>query len=157
MPREVLPIDQTASPGHHRKKQHRTPAALNELVIALMSQMPEPATAYEIAATSEALGKSLSAMQVYRVLDRLIAEGRVRRIECLSAYVITECERPIFLVCKACRSIAELPGDTLMLELEDFASKLGFAESRPFIEAVGVCFDCTQRSAEGRQANGEAR
>ena len=88
---------------------------------------------------------------VYRALDFLVANGFVHRIERLAAFAActhggTE-HNAGFLVCRACRRVAEtaLPRPARGLVAE--AAAAGFAIERTVVEAEGLCARC--RAAGG--------
>ncbi|MBK0398446.1 transcriptional repressor [Limibaculum sp. M0105] len=82
----------------------------------------------------------------YRALDFLVAHGFAHRIEKLNAYVActAPCERhdPVFMICRDCRAVAELPSAPIARDLEREAARIGFDIGRTVVEAEGLCPSC---------------
>lgn len=120
--------------------------------------------------TLEILLESHRAMGAYEMLDRLAAEGfgnqppvayraleflvenglahRVRRLNAFAACMHPgEVHAPVFLICRACDSVAEAPGAPVRAALDEAAAALGFTIERANIEALGLCPACAGKEA----------
>ncbi|MPL73030.1 Fur family zinc uptake transcriptional regulator [Rhodobacter sp. 140A] len=120
--------------------------------------------------TLEILLESHRAMGAYEMLDRLAAEGfgnqppvayraleflvenglahRVRRLNAFAACMHPgEVHAPVFLICRACDSVAEAPGAPVRAALDEAAAALGFTIERANIEALGLCPACAGKDA----------
>jgi len=118
--------------------------------------------------TLEILLESHRAMGAYEMLDRLAAEGfgnqppvayraleflvenglahRVRRLNAFAACMHPgEAHAPVFLICRACDSVAEAPGAPVRAALDEAAAALGFTIERANIEALGLCPACAAK------------
>lgn len=132
-----MPPERTASGTltAHKERQktaraHRLPAELDALVITLIKASNRPLTAYDIVRLSRDGGSPLAPIQVYRVLDRLIAAGRLPRIELLSAYLPAWSQPLGFVVCRSCQAVEALPVAYLMGAVLSHCEGTGFKLSR---------------------------
>ncbi len=119
--------------------------------------------------TLEILLETHRAMGAYDVLERLAAEGfgrqppvayralefleehglahRIRRLNAFAACMHpAEDHAPVFLICRACHSVAEAEGGGVGAALTAAAG--GFAVERMTVEALGLCPAC-QGAAHG--------
>jgi Fur family zinc uptake transcriptional regulator len=107
--------------------------------------------AYELLERFRAEGLSAQPPVAYRALDFLVANGLAHRIEKLNAYVA--CARPgaghapAFMICRACRRVAEAAEPAGEGPLDAAADRLGFSVERTVVEAEGLCPAC--RAAAG--------
>lgn len=107
-------------------------------------------TAYELLDRLSAAGLGNQPPVVYRALEFLVANGFVHRIERLGAFAACmhagERHAAGFLVCRACRSVAETPlAESPGLDAE--ASAAGFTIERIVVEAEGLCASCREEAA----------
>ena len=117
------------------------------LVLGALEQAGGPLSAYAIL---DALrGEGLRApLQVYRALDRLVAEGRVHRLESLNAFVA--CSHPAcghqpviaFAICEDCNSVAEITDPALTRRIHGLAREARFALEKSTVELRGRCPGC---------------
>ncbi len=109
-------------------------------------------TAYELLDRLRKAGLGQQPPAAYRALEFLVANGFAHRIERLGAYVAcvhggaSHCAA--FLVCRACRRVAEAALDEPEQALAAKAESVGFQVERVVVEAEGICETC------GRAANG---
>ncbi|MEO0937151.1 MAG: transcriptional repressor [Pseudomonadota bacterium] len=100
--------------------------------------------AYEVLAHLAAAGHGDQPPVAYRALNFLTEAGFAHKIEALNAYVACAhvgCSHaPVFLICTACKAVAEtqMPHDGL----SPVARASGFAIKRTVIEATGLCPAC---------------
>lgn len=103
-------------------------------------------TAYELLDRLREAGLGGQPPVAYRALDFLVEHGFAHRIERLGAYVAcsgSEGAHPAaFLICRACRAVAEATLPMGAPELQSFAGASGFAVERVTLEAEGVCAAC---------------
>ncbi|SEW23139.1 Fur family transcriptional regulator, zinc uptake regulator [Aliiroseovarius sediminilitoris] len=87
----------------------------------------------------------------YRALEFLVEQGFVHRIRRLNAFAACtspgDSHAPVFFICKACKAVAEVPGQSVRDEVDRIASALGFAVERTNIEALGLCPTCSAEAA----------
>jgi Fur family transcriptional regulator, zinc uptake regulator len=107
-------------------------------------------TAYELLDRLDAAGLGSAPPVVYRALDFLVANGFAHRIERLGA--VAACAHAGhphgagFLVCRACRRVAESPLPPPR-GLSAEAAAAGFAIERVVVEAEGLCARCRGQAA----------
>jgi Fur family zinc uptake transcriptional regulator len=108
-------------------------------------------TAYELLGRLATAGLGSAPPVAYRALDFLVAHGFAHRLEGLGAYVA--CTRggdehaAAFLVCRACRTVAETAPPLPARALDAAATAAGFAVERVTVEAEGLCRACRERAA----------
>ena len=124
--------------------------ALRQRVLALVWDSHKPIGAYEILDRFREEGRKAAPPTVYRALDFLIEAGLVHRLDSLNAYV--GCPDPAsshtgqFLICRQCRTVAELDDPEIDTLVEMKAKQLGFTAVHQMLEIQGLCSDC--RSAD---------
>lgn len=87
-------------------------------------------------------------LQVYRALDKLVAQGRVHRLESLSAFVA--CQHPdcenhattVFMICEKCGKVSERSDGRIGRDVEVLARDENFAVHKSSIELRGLCGKC---------------
>jgi Fur family zinc uptake transcriptional regulator len=108
-------------------------------------------TAYEILDELAGAGLGSQPPVVYRALDFLVANGLAHRIERLAAFAAcTHAESAHnagFLICRACRRVAETPLPRPARELIVEAAAAGFTIERTVMEAEGLCSRCREVAA----------
>ena len=104
--------------------------------------------AYEILDRLAAEGRRAAPPVAYRALDFLVAHGFAHRIEKLNAFVACARpasgagEAPAFLICRACRQVAEISAAPAAGALAPEAARLGFRPERTVVEIEGLCPAC---------------
>lgn len=102
--------------------------------------------AYELLDRLAAEGYGSQPPVAYRALEFLVEHGlahRIRRLNAFAACVHPEEDHaPAFLICRACRAVAEAPADAARGAVEAAAVTLGFAVERVNVEALGLCPAC---------------
>lgn len=133
--------------------QRLTP--IRELVLRLIWQSHQPLGAYELLPELAQAGFNSAPPTVYRALDFLQELGLIHRIASMNAFI--GCSHPTqthpnaFLICRECRSAAELDTHELNSALQSATRRLGFQVERESIELMGLCQQC--QAAEPRSAN----
>jgi Fur family transcriptional regulator, zinc uptake regulator len=117
------------------------------LVLEKLSQTDLPKSAYTL--LDELRGDGLKApLQVYRALDKLVAQGRVHRLESISAFVA--CQHPdcqshaatVFMICEKCGKVSEKADAAVATVLAGVARSEGFQADHMSIEMRGSCGKC---------------
>ncbi len=122
-------------------------------VLELVWSSHKPIGAYDIL---QQLGKesgSAAPPTVYRALEFLIEAGLVHRLDSLNAFI--GCPEPLqghagqFLICRNCRTVAELSDAGIEELVRDTARQHGFEATRQMLEIDGLCKNCrtAQQSA----------
>ena len=119
-------------------------------VLELLSEAHRAMGAYELLDRLRAEGIGSQPPVVYRALDFLIEAGFAHKLERLNAYVA--CCHPAgdpgsdhaacFLICAACRKVAEIEDPALDLAVAQAAAQRGFAMRRTVLEIEGTCPAC---------------
>lgn len=117
------------------------------LVLDKLSETDQPMSAYTL--LDELRGQGLKApLQVYRALDKLVAQGRVHRLESISAFVA--CQHPdcqshaatVFMICEKCGKVSERADSAVAKALLDVAHVERFVTEKTSVEMRGHCGKC---------------
>jgi Fur family transcriptional regulator, zinc uptake regulator len=117
------------------------------LVLDKLSKTDQSMSAYTL--LDELRGDGFKApLQVYRALDKLVEQGRVHRLESISAFVA--CQHPdcqghsatVFMICEKCGKVSEQADASVAKVLNDMARAEGFVVERTSIEIRGSCGKC---------------
>lgn len=126
-----------------------TPKRQNILLVLLRSEAP--LSAYEIVEHyREMYHESLPAMSVYRILNFLVDNKLVHKLETTNQFLPCahiacdhEHEVPQFLICDKCHFVEEVGlRKTLVKELQESVKKTGFEMSNQQLELHGTCTKC---------------
>ena len=125
---------------------------LRRRVLEMIWNGHEPVRAYDLLDKLRAERRGAAPPTVYRVLDFLCRGGLVHRIESLNAYV--GCGDPRlhhagqFLICRDCRTVAELDAPEITSAIAEKARGAGFKVGGQTIEITGLCPDCQGEGTE---------
>ena len=107
--------------------------------------------AYDILEILRSEGQTAQPPVAYRALDFLVEHGFAHKVERLNAFIACahpgEAHAPAFLICRACKSVAEAPSAALIADLSGTAAQAGFAVETTTVEAVGLCPNCAEAEA----------
>jgi Fur family zinc uptake transcriptional regulator len=135
--------------------QRLTPVRRRTLEILLESH--HALGAYDVLDRLAADGFGKQPPVAYRALEFLEDQGLAHRIRRLNAF--TACmhpgaaHAPVFLICRACQSVAEAPGEAVAHVLSDAAAAMGFTVERSTVEALGLCPACAPSAGEAPHAD----
>lgn len=121
---------------------------LRRQVLEIVWRQHEPIGAYEILAEIAKGRDKAAPPTVYRALEFLQEAGLVHRLDSINAFF--GCERPDsphsgqFLVCSACRRVAELEEPVLKPSLQEQARALGFHLEGSVVEIKALCTQCAR-------------
>jgi Fur family zinc uptake transcriptional regulator len=119
---------------------------LRRRVLELVWTSHKPVGAYDILQKLNREGRKAAPPTVYRALEFLIEAELVHRLDSLNAFV--GCADPSsshtgqFLICRACRSVAELDDSDISNVVQQAASDLGFTAVQQMLEIQGLCRAC---------------
>ena len=106
--------------------------------------------AYEVLERLNADGFGNQPPVAYRALGFLVENGLAHRIRRLNAFTACICpgerHRPIFLICRACDTVAEAAENTVQPALDEAAAAANFKIERANIEILGLCPSCQEKS-----------
>jgi Fur family zinc uptake transcriptional regulator len=120
--------------------------SIRRRVLELVWNSHTPVGAYDILESINSEGKKAAPPTVYRALDFLIEANLVHRLDSINAFV--GCPDPghshagQFLICRECRSVAELDDTDINELVERKVSDLGFSAIHQTLEIQGLCQDC---------------
>lgn len=102
--------------------------------------------AYDILEVLRNEGHTAQPPIAYRALDFLVAHGFAHKVERLNAFIACthpgKDHTPAFLICRACKAVAEAPSEPARLSLGNTAEAAGFVMDTAIVEAVGLCPKC---------------
>ena len=117
-------------------------------VLSLLLDADQPLAAYDLIAQMQALRGQTHPPTVYRALEFLEQVGLVHRISSRKAYVVcrsaSHSHRPVFLVCRVCRTATEVSLREAETLLQDLARDGGFECERIVQEVHGRCRACVE-------------
>jgi Fur family transcriptional regulator, zinc uptake regulator len=117
------------------------------LVLEKLAQADQPMSAYNL--LDELRSNGLKApLQVYRALDKLVEQGRVHRLESISAFVA--CQHPdcqshaatVFMICETCGRVTEQANGAVAQALIGLAKAAAFKVEKTSVELRGHCDKC---------------
>jgi Fur family transcriptional regulator, zinc uptake regulator len=116
-------------------------------VLELVWASHRPIGAYEILDRLNSRGRKAAPPTVYRALEFLMEAELVHRLDSLNAFI--GCPDPgsshagQFLICRQCRSVAELDDDEISGLVGRKAAGQGFTAVRQMVEIEGLCPHCS--------------
>lgn len=125
-----------------KSAERRSPRKAGEVdaqVLGAISLSDEPVKAYEIVRESAIGTSALLPVQVYRSLDRLLADGKIERVATLNAYVPSVAAQPVYFLCTDCGSAAVTEAEETYGLINGLCSSFGFAPHQPHLEISGRC------------------
>ncbi len=130
-----------------RRKVKLTP--LRESVLKIIAAAHTPLTAYAILDELRLQRPTAQVMSVYRVLNFLLDNRLIHRLESLNAVVLChhieeEGHWSQWLICQHCGEVIECDLPVFEQGFAEIAQKTGFMVTTSVIELSGVCADCQQ-------------
>ena len=121
---------------------------MREKVFKVLAASGQPLSAYDVAERmSGVMGRRIAPNSVYRILDLFVARNLALRVESRNAFLanihpgcIHDC---MFLICRDCGRTQHMDDDKTARTVRQAATKNGFVPSRPIIEVLGLCGDCS--------------
>ena len=123
-------------------------------IMGALAEAPRPLSAYDLLDRLRPTGVA-APLTVYRALDKLIAAGKVHRIESLNAFVACSGEHQhahdddqqprrtvAFAICDRCGTVDEFVDTKLFEQLDRGLAKRKFTAHTSAIEIHGLCADC---------------
>ena len=118
---------------------------LRRKVFEFLLRDHRPLGAYEILDLLRKAGLSSKPPIAYRVLDFLIEQGFVHKIQGLNAFVACShpgnFHSPAFMICRKCDKVAEVKEAESRINKEK-ASLIDFKIEEASVEIVGICKSC---------------
>ena len=117
------------------------------LVLEALADAKGPLTAYAILDQLRDRGMR-APPQVYRALDKLVADGTVHRLESINAFVVCQLpdcgsrETMIFAICSDCSQVTEIRDDDVGDRFQAVAEQAAFSVHKSIVELRGQCAHC---------------
>ena len=117
-------------------------------VLRLLLEADGPSTAYQLLDRLKESRPSATPPTIYRVLEFLMQEHLVHKVERLNAFVpCAEADHahghPVqFLICRQCGTVAEIEDRAVSEALESAAHGKGFHAGHAVVEVEGTCAAC---------------
>jgi Fur family zinc uptake transcriptional regulator len=92
---------------------------------------------------SEQSGRRIAPNSIYRILDKLVISGDLRRVASRNGFMVSAGSNAILLICERCHSTQEVSCPDVEKALRDRALKHGFRPTTLFVEVLGICQCCT--------------
>ena len=121
-----------------------------QIIFDLIKKSNEPLKAYSILSNVQKKGIK-APLQVYRALDKLVAIGKIHKIESKNAFMAcqnSKCQvakATAFSICENCEKVSEIKNSKLFEYLKDFNDKSGMKYKKYNLEFFGVCNECTAK------------
>ena len=118
-----------------------------QIIFDLIDKSSEPLKAYSILFNVQKKGIK-APLQVYRALDKLIAIGKIHKIESRNAFIACQnssCQiskATAFSICESCEQVSEISNTKLSKYLSNFADEAGMKFSKYNLEFFGLCKKC---------------
>ena len=120
-------------------------------VLEILLEQHRALGAYDVLNRLAAEGFGNQPPVAYRALDFQEEHGLAHRIRRLNAFCACmhpgEAHAPVFLICRACSTVAEAAGQAVRAALDGAAAGAGFVVERATVEAVGLCPACKEAAA----------
>lgn len=115
-------------------------------VLTVLTNAGLPLSAYDILRRIDRPdGRTLAPPTIYRVLNRLMAEGLIARLESRNAFVRISAKNPsrlVFCICEQCGVAQSVENEASSRLIDKNADSLGFQIRRRIIELQGLCSGC---------------
>ena len=118
-----------------------------QIIFDLIDKSSEPLKAYSILFNVQKKGIK-APLQVYRALDKLVAIGKIHKIESRNAFIACQnssCQiskATAFSICENCEQVSEISNTKLSKYLSNFVDEAGMKFSKYNLEFFGLCKKC---------------
>jgi Fur family zinc uptake transcriptional regulator len=118
-----------------------------QIIFDLIDKSSEPLKAYSILFNVKKKGIK-APLQVYRALDKLVAIGKIHKIESRNAFIACQnssCQiskATAFSICENCEQVSEISNTKLSKYLSNFVDEAGMKFSKYNLEFFGLCKKC---------------
>ena len=121
---------------------------LRSQVLRLILEADGPRTAYQLLDRLKENRANATPPTIYRVLDFLVQEHLIHKVERLNAFVPcleadhAHAHAVQFLICRQCGTVSELEDTGVAVALEHAAHSKGFRATHAMVEVEGICATC---------------
>ena len=133
------------------RPRSRSTASKREALLRALQEAGRPLTAYEILDRIRTCSVN-APTTVYRLLEQLIGEGLVHRLESINAFVACNkggCQdrhEAAFSICDECGRTREFSDSQIFSRLRQQAQALGFELQSTTLEIRGRCSSCAGKA-----------
>ena len=121
-----------------------------QIIFDLIDKSSEPLKAYSILFNVQKKGIK-APLQVYRALDKLVAIGKIHKIESRNAFIACQnssCQiskATAFSICESCEQVSEISNNKLSKYLSNFVDETGMKFTKYNLEFFGLCKKCKSK------------
>ena len=121
-----------------------------QIIFDLIDKSSEPLKAYSILFNVQKKGIK-APLQVYRALDKLVAIGKIHKIESRNAFIACQnssCQiskATAFSICESCEQVSEISNNKLSKYLSNFVDETGMKFTKYNLEFFGLCKKCKKK------------
>jgi Fur family transcriptional regulator, zinc uptake regulator len=124
--------------------KRRGAGELDESLVALLEREARPLTGLMLAEMLREQGEAVALSLVFRALCKLVEHGIVHRLLTSRGYVLARSANEIYLRCAVCGAIGRIVSEETFRRLEAAAQRSRFRVTRPIVEVVGKCSNCSR-------------
>ena len=131
-------------------QKHNNLSKNQQIIFDLIDKSSEPLKAYSILFNVQKKGIK-APLQVYRALDKLVAIGKIHKIESRNAFIACQnssCQiskATAFSICESCEQVSEISNTKLSKYLSNFVDEAGMKYSKYNLEFFGLCKKCKSK------------
>lgn len=130
------------------EKQQIKLTPLRTKILDIILGCEKPVTAYEILEILQKDKPKAQVMSVYRIINFLLSQGLIHRIESLNAVMVCnhlETQHiSQWLICSQCETTKEYAAPAVDEVIKSIESETGFYVTSPTVELLGLCADCKE-------------
>ena len=121
-----------------------------KIIFDIIDKSGEPMKAYSILFDVQKKGIK-APLQVYRALDKLVAIGKIHKIESRNAFIACQnssCQiskATAFSICESCEQVSEISNNKLSKYLSNFVDETGMKFTKYNLEFFGLCKKCKSK------------
>ena len=118
-----------------------------KIIFDIIDKSGGPMKAYSILFDVQKKGIK-APLQVYRALDKLVAIGKIHKIESRNAFIACQnssCQiskATAFSICESCEQVSEISNNKLSKYLSNFVDETGMKFTKYNLEFFGLCKNC---------------
>ncbi|MFT4068224.1 Fur family transcriptional regulator [Paraburkholderia sp.] len=119
---------------------------LRAAVLEVLLRQEKFVTAYELVDRLRKRNQVVPPMTVYRVLDFLIAQGLVHRLDTVNGYIpvrdVPDSGRYMVTICTRCAKVREVDTTVLGIQLDEELARAGLTRDSSVVEVRVICDRC---------------
>jgi Fur family zinc uptake transcriptional regulator len=121
-----------------------------KIIFDIIDKSGGPMKAYSILFDVQKKGIK-APLQVYRALDKLVAIGKIHKIESRNAFIACQnsclqiSKATAFSICESCEQVSEISNNKLSKYLSNFVDETGMKFTKYNLEFFGLCKKCKSK------------